>query len=121
MEVFTTILINTASVPSNLQSFEDQILCMNSFKCDVMGFSETRLNSNVASLYNVCGYTMYLKHQDRHSAGVVMYVSHEYTTLTIHDLSISEPHLQCICVELWCGGDKYFLPSTYRPPYGNMN
>lgn len=72
-KVFTVVSMNITSITSNLQQFQDQILSIHDFKCDVIGFSESRLDSNIALLYNINGYSMHCRHRNRHGGGVVMY------------------------------------------------
>ena len=97
------------SVTSNLQQFQDHILFAHNLKYDVIGFCETRLDSNIASLYTINGYTMYCKHRNRHGGGVAMYVSSDYTSSIINYMTICEPFIECVSVELCYGRDKYFF------------
>ena len=62
---------------------QDQILRMISSKYDILGFSKTRLDSNIVSLDNIYGYTIKFNHRHRHGGGLAMYVPYNYTSFTV--------------------------------------
>lgn len=120
-QLFTILSLNITSIPTNLQSFEDQTWSLSNINYDIIAFSDTRLDSNLAPLYNIPGYTIHSKHRNRHGGGVLMYVSDLCVSRVILDVSFCNQCFEWVCVELSRGNSKYFLASVYRPPNGNMN
>ena len=108
INMFTILTISIASIATSLQSFEDQILNIINIKYDIVGFSETRLDSDIVPLYNIYVYTMHSKNRKEHGGGVLTYVSDACTSCVLHDVSVCEPYLECVYVELSCGNNKYF-------------
>lgn len=45
--MFTILTLNIASIATNLQKFQDQVLSISNIKYDVIGFSETRLDDDI--------------------------------------------------------------------------
>ncbi|KAK7070438.1 hypothetical protein SK128_019716 [Halocaridina rubra] len=70
---FSVLCMNIRSLANNLQIFVDQCLTENNI-CDVMGFSETRLDNDIEALYNITAYNMFTQNRDRKGGGVCMYV-----------------------------------------------
>ena len=78
--------MNIVSVGSNLQLFEDQVIFLSYIIYDVIGFFETRLDSDISGLYNIPGYAMYSKHRSRHGGGDAVYVSDKHTSNILQDI-----------------------------------
>lgn len=112
--------MNIRSLTSNLQTFVDQCLCDN-LKFDAMAFSETRLENNIVSLFNIPGYNLYVNNRDRKGGGVCVYVSNIYNSCVLSDCGIMESYFECVCVKLSTGKKSNFLASVYRPPRGNIS
>ena len=105
--------MNIRSIPNNLQILNDLLLCDMDKKFDVLGLSETRLDKNIESLYNIPGYNLYTKNRDRQGGGVCMYVSNAYNSCFVPECSVMEPQFESVCVELFEGNNKLYLASIY--------
>lgn len=112
--------MNIRSIARHLPSFIDQCLGEDT-KYDVMAFSETRLDNNISSLYNITGYDLYTTNRDRSGGGVCLYVSNIYNSCVLPDCSIMEPYFECVCVEVSNDKETNFIASIYRPPKGNVS
>lgn len=71
-DIFTIIGFNILSVPTNLQYFNDTVLSSLPLKVDVLGFSETRLDSDLIPVYQLPGYNLHTKCRNRNGGGVAM-------------------------------------------------
>ena len=56
----TILTLNMRSIPTNFQSFIDNILCNLNNQCSSLGLTEIRLSSYLAPLYQLPGYYVYL-------------------------------------------------------------
>lgn len=81
---FIILSINIKCLTSNLQIFVEKCLS-DTMKFDSMGFSETRLENNIVSLFNIPGYNLYVNNRDRKDGGVCMHVSNIYNCSVLPD------------------------------------
>lgn len=95
------------SIPKNMQYFTDTIMLNFNGNLSVLGLTETRLDSHLESLYELPGYQMYANSRIIHGGGVAMYVSSAYPSTTQNQVTISEPSLESIGVEMTILTKKY--------------
>ena len=50
-DLYTILTLNIRSIPTNLQTFTDSVLCNVHRKNSILSFTETRLSPHLASLY----------------------------------------------------------------------
>lgn len=112
--------MNIRSIPKNLQSFRDTILCNTILDITVLGFTEVRLDPNYVSLYELPGYIMYNNCRNVHGGGVSIYASSEYDSSIVNHLVKSESYIETVGVELTIGKNKCLFICIYRPPNGNF-
>lgn len=112
--------MNTRSIPSHLQIFIDQYLHDGRINFDVIGFSETRLDKDIASLYNMPQYNSYGINRDRNGEGVCMYVSAIYNSSMLFQCCMMERFLECVCVYINSNDKKIFLASVYKGSFINF-
>lgn len=117
----TIFFMNIRSIPTNFQTFVDHILGSTSLKLNVIGFTETRLDSDLAAVYQLPGYNLYTKCRNRNGGGVAMYISSDYYCTELTDASISEPFIEAIFVETTIMNKPYLFGCIYRPPSGNLD
>lgn len=112
---------NIRSIPRNIQIFKDCILDVMNHKPDIIGLTETRLDSNIASLYHIQGYNLFTRSRNTHGGGVATYIAESYQTKANDELSCTEQYLECLATE--CKKDHRILLSVclYRPPSGNLS
>ncbi len=118
-DVFSVLSMNIRSLASNLQILTDQCLPEEN-SVDIMGFSETRLDSNIENLYQLKGYNMFTMNRDRKGGGVCIYVSSIHKSCIIKECCLMEQFLECVCVEVSRGKNTNLFASVYRPPKGNL-
>lgn len=114
---FTVLSFNIRSF-SNLQNFTDQ--CLQGIHFDVMGFQETRLNNNIASLFQLPGYNFYTQSRSTEGGGVALYVSDSYPSFLIRNMCFTESYLECVAAEIKCPNGLYVCASMYRSPKGEI-
>lgn len=64
--------MNTRSIATNLQFFVDSAFGNTHVKLDILEFTETRLDPDLASLYQLPGYNLSNNCRHRYGGGVVM-------------------------------------------------
>lgn len=115
---FTVLSFNIRSFSSNFQKFLDQ--CLYGKNIDVLAFQETRLNNNIASLFQLPGYTLYTQSRNTEGGGVALYVSSSYPSSLSHRFCFTESYLECVAAEVKCPNGVYLCASMYRSPKGVM-
>ena len=66
--------LNINSIPCNLDKFQHHCLTNSGEKFSIISFVETKLNSNIESLYNIASYKSFFNHCHRNSGGLAIYV-----------------------------------------------
>ena len=118
---FTILSLNIRSVPTNLQYFADSVLTHPCIKCDVIGFSETRLDCDLSSLYQIPGYNLYTKNRNRHGGGVALFVSNIYQSSMSNDFSYLDSSIESVSANVKIIDKTILVICVYRPPSGNIN
>ena len=120
-DCITLLFMNIRSIPTNLQCFTDLVIDSQCMIPDVLGFTETRLDSNIAPLYNLSGYNFYNNFRNRNGGGVALYVTSCFHSHLSAGLSLLNPSIECLGVDIDIEGRKYLIICIYRPPSGNVN
>ena len=113
--------MNIRSIPKNLQCFREFILDISHINFSVLGFTETRLEPHLSSLYGLTGYSLYANSRNTHGGGVALYVSTDYESTVINQFTLSDPSIESIGVESIMTGKSVLFLCIYRPPSGNFN
>lgn len=117
---FNLFSLNIRSMSTNFQYFKDTVLC-NNITFDVLGFTETRLDGDISTLYTLPAYEMFTKNRNRYGGGVAVYVSSKYTSCLVNEYSRMESFIESVGVEMKVNGKKFLSICIYRPPQGNIN
>lgn len=118
--LITLFFMNIRSIPSNMNNVIDMVLSQNLSRFNVLGFAETRLDSDLTALYQLQGYNMFTKCRNRYGGGVALNINSEFCTSVLNNVTFSEPYVECVCVECIISGKLHFFACIYRPPSGNM-
>ena len=94
--IITIFNMNIRSVPTNLQVFNDSVVASHGVKLDIIGLTETRLDSDIMNLYNLPGYNMFSQNRSRYGGGVAIYTSDEYLSTPVCEFSLTEPSIECL-------------------------
>lgn len=116
----TLFTMNIRSIPTNFQAFIDLVLTNTFMNLNILGFTETRLDNDLISLYQLPGYKMFNKCRNRNGGGVAIYVSTVYNSCMLIDFTFTEPYMECLGVESILANKKYLFICIYRPPNGNV-
>ena len=119
-EVFSLLHLNIRSIPKNLCQFQQFMSNLN-FNFTVLGFTETWLNENNATLYGLPGYDHYFLHRNgKRGGGISIFVNENISVTVRHDLSIMSSAIECLFIEI---SAKYtntrkdtVIGLLYRPP-----
>ena len=117
-QIFSVLCFNIRSFTSNFQNFIDQ--CLHEEHLDVMAFQETRLNSNITTLFQLPGYNLYTQCRNTEGGGVALYVSNSYLSSIVNNMCCTFNYLECVAVEVKCPNGLYLFISMYRPPKGEV-
>lgn len=112
--------LNIRSIPKNLQYFVDNIMHNSSFKLNIIGFTEIRLNPGITSLYNLPGYQLFVNTRNVYGGGVAIYVESELEASLLQELTISFDYIETVCIEVSNLPRKSLNICVYRPPNGNF-
>ena len=118
---FSILSLNIRSIPTNLQQFADTVLACSNIHFDVLGFSETRLDSELALIYQLPGYHLYTKCRNRNGGGVALYITNVHHSSMVTEFSHTDPSIECLGVNILIMNKSYLVIYIYRPPSGNMN
>ena len=106
----TTLLsMNIRSIPTNIQSFIDLILANSCVRFDVIGFTETRLDYDLISVYQLPGYNMFTKCRNRNGGGVAVYITSNFYCTMLNEFSFIEPSIECLGVECIVADKTIFI------------
>ena len=108
--------MNIRSIPRNFQVMTDEILHISPVKFDVIGLTETRLDSHLCSLYQIPGYYMYSNPRNTHGGGVTIYMSSNLDSAIQNELTISESFIETVSVEVKILSKQCLFVCIYRPP-----
>ena len=117
---FNVFLLNIRSMSTNFQFFKDTVLTDN-ITYDVLGFTETRLDSGISALYTLPTYTMFSNDRNTYGGGVAVYVSNRYTSCKINEYNRMEAYVESLGVEVKCNSEMFLFICVYRPPQGDVN
>jgi hypothetical protein len=110
---FSLIHTNIRSIPKNIASF-DQYLSLLSIRFNVIAITETWLNENTASLYNIEHYSTISNHRKtKRGGGVALYIHDTLNYKLRPDLTKSDSFIESLFIEL---NDKKVIGVIYRPP-----
>lgn len=111
--------MNIRSISTNFQHFVDTILT-DHIKFDVLGFTETRLNVDISSLYNLPNYQLYTSNRNTYGGGVAIYVSGKYHCTHNNACSLLDIHIESLGIEVILDEKTYLCICIYRPPQSNI-
>ena len=120
VNLYTVLTLNIRSIPANVQSLADSILCNIKSKFNIIGLTETRLSPHLASLYQLPGYKMFSNCRNTHGGGVSLYISECINSSIDDDFSKVETYIECLGVQTNIMNKNSLLLCTYRPPSGNL-
>ena len=112
--------MNIRSIPKNLQLFKDSVLHDSAVNFDVLGFTETRLQPHLSSLYEIPGYNMFINSRNVHGGGVALYISNNFDSSEQTQLTVSDHFIETIAVEMSIKRKKYLFICIYRPQSSNL-
>lgn len=119
-DCLTIVTFNIRGLAANLQKFNDEIL-ETSLTCDIIGMTETKLESSFTHLYNVNNYNLFTQNRNRDGGGVCVYVCESHSGSLIPELCFTEPYLECVAVKVNIRGEICLAACLYRPPKGNIS
>lgn len=119
--VVSLVTLNIRSIPLNLQHFVDTLLTNFTTKYNILGFTETRLEPQLAPLYHLPGYCMYTNCRNTHGGGVALYISNSLNSSALKDFTVMRAWIESIGVQAIFCGKKSLLLCIYRPPSGNIH
>ena len=117
---FDVISLNIRSIPMNLQSFLDNVLCNVNIKHSIIGFTEIRLSPHLTSLYQLPGYKMFSNCRNTHGGGVSIYISDSYNATGVDKFFYQETFIESLGIHSTIMKKKTLILCIYRPPSGNM-
>ena len=88
---FTVIAHNIRSIPKNLEEFKTDFNIAGGY-IDVLAFAETRLNTDIETIYNIPNYNMYSSCRNTMGGGVYMFLRDTAVVLLVN--------LQCLNLTL---------------------
>ena len=121
---FNIFHFNIRSIPANLQLFTDIFLSQSNIysKLDVLGFTETRVEQQLVSMYQIPGYNMFTTCRNRYGGGVALYIASKYKSTLSDDCLLCNDSIQSLGIEfkiLEKNIPMYLY--IYRPPSGDKN
>lgn len=66
-------------------------------KLDIIGFTETRLDGNLAPLYSLPGYNSYNSFRNMNGGGVALYITSSFHSYLSAGLSRLDASVECLC------------------------
>ena len=85
--------LNICSLPKHHDEFFTDFV---NNDLDIIGFCETRLTSDIQSMYNVPKYSMFSNHRNRKGGGLVLYIKHVFDAKIISEFNLMLPHLETL-------------------------
>ena len=104
---------NICSVPKN---FDEFVVDPHVLSFGVIGLCETRLTKGIEQLYRIEKYDQHCNSRNTHGGGVLLYVSTEYQSTILADLTCMKPALECVFVKCKINWMKTIIGMVYRPP-----
>ena len=91
------------------------------YDCSFIGICETWIKSN-SSLFLIDGYTLFTNNRkNKAGGGVGLYISNDYESKILNDLTIISDILESIFIEIEVPGKKHIvIGEIYRPPQSNF-
>lgn len=97
----------------------DIILSNMSSGLRVLALTETRLDDNLEPVHQLPGFKMYTVNRKTWRICSLIYTDNCYSS-KVHQVSLPEPFLECLGVEMRIGDKFYLSICVYRPPSGNV-
>ena len=104
---------NICSVPKH---FDEFVVDPHVRRFGVIGLCETRLTKELEPLYKIENFDQHCKSRNTHGGGVLLYISSDYKSIMIDDLTFMKPALECVFVKCKVNGVKTIIGMVYRPP-----
>lgn len=120
-DIFTIINFNIRSISRNMLQFVNEVIDNGKYCFNVIGLTETRLNSEYCTLYMLSGFNMYSNCRNVHGGGVVIYVDKMYPSKMIDEFTIMHDSVETVCTEMTIGSKPLINICVYRPPNGKFN
>ena len=119
-QVCNLLSFNISSVPRHFETFQDQCLDTISMQYDVIGLCETRLNDNIASLYNLNQFNGFYQNKSTVAGGVAIFLRNVLQGKCVNGISLKLPHIEALFIEV-TGVSNFIVGMIYRPPNENVN
>lgn len=119
--ILTVLTLNIRSIPTNLQSFTDNILCNMNTQSSIIGLTEIRLCPHLASLYQLPGFSMFTSCRNTQGGGTALYVPQSFRPTALKEFSKVDVFIECIGVEATIMNKKSLFLCIYRSPSANIN
>ena len=123
---FSVFHLNVRSLPKNQCDLVNYLNTLNT-EFSVIGLSETWLNTNNCTLYDIDNYDHVCQYrQNKKGGGVSLFIKSDITYKVIDPLKVNDEFMECIFVEIddchVCPGKKSVLVGVvYRPPNTNLS
>ena len=115
------MFFNIRSFPKNCEEFTHEILPL---KFDILGFSETWLNSGSQNYSHIENYKAYFQSRTglvkKRGGGVALYVGNHLPSQKIDQLTFCLPSIESLFVSFSIKNDNFIIGNIYRPPNSNF-
>ena len=116
---------NIRSLPRNFTNFESYLSTLN-LDFSIIGLTETWVNDNTYSLYDLEGYSSSFKYRtNRSGGGVSLFIKNGINFNVREDLSVVSQHMECIFIEIeksvFKTSKDVLVGVIYRPPDNSVN
>ena len=90
-------------------------------KYDIISFVETWLNTNTTQLFKIANYNAFHITRNGRGGGVAVYIRDNYQTSVIKELSMIDPCIESIFINMSVVSNGCFIVGTvYRPPHSDI-
>lgn len=119
-DTFSILLLNIRSMTTNFSYFVDTILTTHAYY-NILGFTETRLDADIAQLYTLPGYNMFTNNRNRYGGGVAIYIFDNLKSTQVNDYCLMDSYIESLGIEFKSMSKTCLCLCIYRPPQGNTN
>ena len=112
-------IVATCSILANHEEFLlDSVMLDRS--TSIIEFCETRLSKDIEDLHRVPNFNSFFNSRNTSGGGVALYVSEEFTTHKVEELTVSTLALEALTVSAKYRGKLYVICNIYRHPHGGL-
>ena len=115
LDKISLLSLNINSLPKNFDNFVATLM-NGSYVPKIIGFCETKLNSNIEQLYSIPGYTNVFNSNTTRSGGLALYINSNIKFRLIDELCVIHSYIESLCIEIQFENECYFVCLIYRRP-----